>query len=178
MPALLPLPDAPHAPPTRQTTAEWAAHVARWCRTLCDGRTNPDDVAQDVLIVLLQDAPPTEDDDHLRGWLWGVTWRTVRGHQRRAWVRRWLAGPSEHWIDRVPAAVGVTDTDRAVKTVLETLRPEHQKLLWLAYAEGASRAEICAAWGLTTGTLNRKLTAARAAFDTAARRAGLEAGNV
>jgi DNA-directed RNA polymerase specialized sigma24 family protein len=37
--------------------------------------------------------------------------------------------------------------------------------LWLHYVEELSRAEICALTGLPAGTLNRRLTEARRAFE-------------
>ncbi|MCB9777540.1 MAG: sigma-70 family RNA polymerase sigma factor [Alphaproteobacteria bacterium] len=155
--------------------AAWARTVLRWCHTLCDARVHPEDACQEVLILLFERPPAAVDDDEVRRWLWGVTWRVVKAQQRRAWVRRWLPGASEpdHWLDQLPGRDGPTDQDRAVKQVLDRLPLDQRRLLWLAYVEGATRSELAEHLGLPEGTVNRRLTAARAAFDAAARAAGL-----
>lgn len=154
--------------------AAWAGAVLGWCRLLCDGRAVPEDAAQEVLLVLAEKAPAMADGDEVRRWLWGVTWRVVRRHQRRAWVRRWLPGTGMPGgaMEAAPAQAPSDDV-REVKAVLDALPAEHRRLLWLAYAEGASRAELCTHLGLPPGTLNRRLSAARAAFDHEARARGL-----
>ncbi|MFT7521763.1 MAG: RNA polymerase sigma factor (sigma-70 family) [Kiritimatiellia bacterium] len=153
----------------------WASDVLRWCRMLCDGRVHPDDACQDVLLILSQTTPEYDEPHRLRGWLWGVTWRTVRAHQRKAWVRRWLPGNASEGdlTHRAPAPSHTTELNMAVKRVLDALPTDQRRLLWLAYAEGATRPELCEHLGLSAGTLNRRLTAARRAFAKEADRLGL-----
>lgn len=164
MTALLPL-QAPIAEPRALEwhAEDWSADVLRWCRRLCDGRASAEDAAQDVLMVLVQQDPGIRDHARLRRWLWGVTWRTVRAHRKRAWARKRVWGEAD-WMERIPGAPPPTERERSVAQVLDRLEPAHQTLLWLAYAEGVTRPELCDRLGLSEGTLNRHLTAARSAF--------------
>ncbi len=165
IPAALPLDTAP--------TVD--ARPRRWAAP--DARVHPEDASQEVLAVLATSCPPVANEAALRGWLWGVTWRTVRSHQRRAWVRRWVHGEDgDRWLEHAAGPSDTRDRDLAVKAVLGRLDARSRRLLWLAYAEGASRAELCDHLGWTEGTRARRLTAARRAFEREARRAGLEPG--
>lgn len=153
----------------------WAPTVLRWCRMLCGERCPAEDAAQEVLILLADRAPAVTVPAELKGWLWGVTWRTVRARRRSAWLRRWLPGSGPHAgdMDVHRAPEGASDTDHAVRAILDRLPEADRLLLWLAYAEGATREEIAVHLGLSIGTLNRRLTRSRQAFDRLAREHGL-----
>lgn len=154
----------------------WRADVLRWCRMLCRPGVPPEDAAADALTIVVTDLRKVADPGRFRAWLWAVTWRTVRGYHRRAFLRRWVPGLLPDGPD-----LG-TDTGRRyelsersarVRAVLSGLGAEQAELLWLSYAEGLTRAELAAQLDLPEGTLSRKLSRARAAFEAAAREAGL-----
>ena len=161
----------------------WQAPVLRWCRLLCRPGVSPEDAAADALMALVTDAHRLEDPRRFRAWLWAITWRTVRGYHRRAFLRRWVPGLVPDRPDPRGDAglhLELAERDAAVREVLGGLDAEHTELLWLAYAEGLSRAELAVHLGLAPGTLNRRLTHARAAFERPARARGLgpEAGGL
>lgn len=154
----------------------WQPDVHRWCRLL-GGPTLPvEDLAHDALLAMLTQLHRLEDPRRFQGWLWGITWRTVRGHRRRAWLRRWVPGVVRDPPD--PRGDASERYDRAhrsavVLAVLDALPVDQRELLWLAYAEGLTRAELGRTLGIGPGTLSRRLTRARAAFEAAAGRLGL-----
>lgn len=157
----------------------WQADVHRWCRLLGGPALTVEDAAHDTLLAVLTGLGGLADPRRFRAWLWGLTWRTVRGHRRRAWLRRWLPGV------RMENTASSTDTqleyelaERSAATlaVLDALPLDQRELLWLAYAEGLTRAELAEQLGLAPGTLNRRLTRARRAFEAAALARGLVAG--
>lgn len=163
------------APVVDRLVGLWAAQVMRWSRTLCSASVSPDDVSQDVLLVLVRDPPVLQRTDGLRQWLWGVTWRTVRGYRRKAWVRKWLPGAADEpdWLERLPGHSDWSEDQVAIKQLLDKLPEADRLLLWLAYAEGSSREEICAHLQMAEGTLARKLTAARKRMEALASAGGL-----
>lgn len=154
----------------------WQDSVLRWTRLLCRPGVHPEDAASDALMVVVTDLGKLGDPARFRAWLWSITWRTVRAYHRRAFLRRWVPGLAPEQDD--PRAgperrYELSERSALVRGVLSGLKGEHQELLWLCYAEGLSRAELAAQLGMPVGTLNRKLTQARAAFEAAAREAGL-----
>lgn len=154
----------------------WQSDVFRWCRLLGGPKVCVDDAAHDTLLVVVTQHKTLSAPDRFRAWLWGITWRTVRGHRRRAWLRRWVPGASLESPDPGPDPLlrcERAETSARVLAVLDALPLAQRELLWLAYAEGFSRAELAATLGLAPGTLNRRLTAARLAFEQAARGHGL-----
>lgn len=155
----------------------WQSDVHRWCRLLGGPGVCVEDAAHDTLLAVLTHLRQLSDPRRFRGWLWGVTWRTVRGHRRRAWLRRWAPGPWREEADPRPdPSQGFEASERSARVlaVLDTLPVEQRQLLWLAYAEGLTRAELSELLDLAPGTLNRRLTAARVAFERAAAAAGLD----
>ncbi len=155
----------------------WMDEVLHWSRCLiAGGKLSPEELAQEILLKVLESAPRVEKPDRFRYWLYGVTWRTIRAESRKAWVRLTvLAGKS-------PARDGDNasydparfDTHRLVRKVLERLPAETRTLLWLAHMEGLTRREICDSLGMSEGTLNRKMNQARRRFEREARTLGLD----
>lgn len=162
---------------THRLLDAWQAEILRWCRWQCPRGVNHEDVAQDVMVAVLSRLHALREPERFRAWLWGVTWRTVQARKRKAWFWRWIPGDLER---RQSADTNPDDSyassERAhsVQQALELLSPEHRQLLWLCYVEGQTRRELVALLGIPEGTLNRRLTAARRAFEQVARRHGLD----
>lgn len=170
--------DSPRARPALdRMLAIWSPEVLRWCRMLADSKCAPDDAAQDVLLTFVRRMDSVREPTRVRHWLWGTTWRIVRGYQRQAWVRRWIPtfgdADADRGIEDFAGAERGDDMLLSIRAVLNQLSAEHRQLLWLVYAEGATRQEVCEAIGMAEGTLNRKLTAARRAFEAKAAAAGV-----
>jgi RNA polymerase sigma-70 factor (ECF subfamily) len=156
--------------------ALWAVEVLRWCRWLAGPALDPDDLAQDVLVCALERIGQVREPALFRHWLHGLCWRRVLGETRRAWFRRRdPAPPRDDAADSTEptAEVARARQARQVQAVLDALLPEHRRLLGLHYVEEFSRAEIASLTGLPPGTLNRRLTEARRAFEACAIAHGL-----
>jgi RNA polymerase sigma factor (sigma-70 family) len=154
----------------------WQHHVLRWCKFHATGHDVPEDAAHDVLVTVLTQVDRVRDPARFRAWLWGVTWRTLRARGRKPWFKWWVLGPVDEKpdpVDNAETAVGRSKQADLVTEVLQGMRAEHRELLWLHYAEGMSRREMTEVLSMPEGTLNRKLTAARRAFELRARRVGL-----
>ncbi len=162
-------------------TRIWAPDVLRWCRWLCNPRLEADDIAQDVLLVMAAELGALRDPRSFEAWLRNIAWRRVRDEQRRAWLRLRLPMPTREPRARQDGplrSLALSERARLVRRILHQMSLERRQLLWLAYVEGLRRAEICAQLGLSLGSLNRKMTRARADFERRARRLGLEEGAI
>jgi RNA polymerase sigma factor (sigma-70 family) len=154
----------------------WAPSVLRWCRWGAGRGVDADDAAQEVLARALAGAARLPHPDDAGRWLWGVAWRTLRELERRAWLRRWWSGETPDPASDAPSPqddLERAERDAVVRSVLQTLSLDDRSILWWAYVEGESRSRIAERTGWPEGTVNRRLTSARAAFSAAATRRGL-----
>lgn len=121
-----------------------------------------DDLLQESYYRFLRSRVSFADDDHRRHYLFRVATNLIHDHRRRS-----RAGVAD--ADDLVAAVDADDphTDaRAVKRLdltraLRRLKPRERTLLWLAYAQGWSHAEIAESLGLKTTSLKALLFRAR-----------------
>ncbi len=154
----------------------WQAEILRWCRWQAPPGASPDDIAHDVFVTVLTRLRTVREPERFRSWLWGITWRTVQGRRRKAWFRRWVPGEVERHEDVDSGASQLaerSERSQLVARVLEGLNGQQRQLLWLCYVEGQTRREMVELLGMPEGTLNRKLTAARRAFEKQARKLGV-----
>ncbi|MFH1467758.1 MAG: sigma-70 family RNA polymerase sigma factor [Pseudomonadota bacterium] len=155
----------------------WAGEVLRWCRWQSGPALDPEDIAQDVLVCALQRIGRVREPALFRRWLHGLTWRRVLGQARLIWFRRRDPAPPVETMLRADtdpvAGIRRDEQARQVHAALARLPLEHRRLLWLHYVEELSRAEICALTDMPAGTLNRRLTEARRAFEAQASALGL-----
>ncbi len=162
---------------THRLLDAWQAEILRWCRWQCPRGLNHEDVAQDVMVAVLSRLHALREPERFRAWVWGVTWRSVQARKRKAWFWRWIPGDLERCESSgtdPDDAYASSERGRAVQRVLDLLSPEHRQLLWLSYVEGQTRREMTVLLGIPEGTLNRRLTAARRAFEQVARQHGLD----
>lgn len=146
----------------------WAGPVLLWCRFGRVRREDPEEVAQEVLSRALTDLRGLRDPYAVGAWFWRTTWNVTREHERGVW-RRWvddlrewagLADPTPS----VPEQLAARDGLAEVMVALDALPSGTRKLLWRAYVDGVSRADLAQEFHLPVGTLNRRLTDARDAF--------------
>lgn len=112
---------------------------------LCRSTGSPetaDDLLQESYLRLLRSNARFESDDHRRHYLFRIATNLAHDHRRRRGTLPLTAGeatsPEARSADAADRLDGRTDLRRA----LERLKPRDRQLLWLAYAEGATHAEI------------------------------------
>lgn len=160
----------------RQLIVIWQPVIVRWCRGGAGARVNPDDAAQDATIRLFEQLERIRDPTRIHAFVWGLVWRVLREHERIPAVVRWVLGrlpedaPSER---RLELELERSERLETIHRVLQRLGVGDRELLWLTYAEGLRRREVAELLELPEGTLNRRLTRARARFERIARREGL-----
>jgi len=129
-----------------------------------------DDLVQETYLRLLRSDLETDDETYRRNYLFRIATNLVRDHFRKRRPERPLpkegrATPSHQ------QAVGLrSDVARA----LTELAPRDRQMLWLAYVEGSSHAEIAESLGLRTASLKSMLFRARARLAERFRGLGLQ----
>lgn len=115
--------------------------------------------------------------EQFRPWLFGVTRRVLAKHRRSAWVKRWVGdlfttdapdptrGPERR--------AEISQTARKVHLALDRLSDEHREVLVLCDLEHRTDEEVAEILSVPVGTVKSRLRRARAAFRSAAVRAGL-----
>lgn len=145
----------------------------RWCRYHGRRGVSAEDLTHDALVRMLDQLPKLRDPDRFRPWMWGVAWRVLKESERRTRWRRWLPAAAQLGAD-LEQDVHTAERVAKVGEVLERLTTEDRALLFLAYVEELGRKDIAQQLSIAEGTLNRRLTAARAAFAEVAVSVGLD----
>ena len=131
-------------------------------RTTGDSRL-ADDLLQETYYRFLRANATFESEEHRRNYLFRIATNLVRDHRRRPDVYSPAAGFDE---GSLPDARDATVADRVASRIdlaraMDRLTPRDRSLLWLAYAQGCSHAEIAASLGLKTASLKSLLYRAR-----------------
>lgn len=121
-----------------------------------------DDLLQEAYYRLLRASVPFEDDGHRKNYLFRIATNLLRDRHRRPALEVALPEdereqPMAGEASSPHSAVSRREMDRAIRS----LRPRDRQLLWLAYAQGMSHAEISGALGLRTGSVKQLLYRAR-----------------
>jgi RNA polymerase sigma-70 factor (ECF subfamily) len=120
-----------------------------------------EDLLQEAYYRFLRADSSFESDEHRKNYLFRIATNLARDHWRRP--RPPAAGETSA---SRPEVADTAAADRAARHIdlaraLRQLKPRERSLLWLAYAQGLSHAEIATALGLKTGSLKALLHRAR-----------------
>ena len=128
---------------------------------LTGDRRLADDLLQETYYRFLRVRSSFESDEHRRHYLFRIATNLAVDHRRRPRpaeasfaADEQLAPPQRDSADRIARRIDVT-------RALEQLKPRERSLLWLAYAQGCSHAEIASTLGLKTASLKSLLHRAR-----------------
>ncbi len=130
-------------------------------RATGDGRL-ADDLLQETYYRFLRARASLESNDHRRHYLFRIATNLVRDHRRG---RR--ADPQRTGVPvGDPVAPGADPADRAARRIdlsraMDRMTARERSLLWLAYAQGLSHAELAAVLGVRKGSLKVLLYRAR-----------------
>jgi len=134
-------------------------------RTSGDSRL-ADDLLQEAYYRLLRSNATFENDDHRRNYLYRIATNLVRDGRRRP--RADAVSGAE--LEQAPAADGAGGAEvRAAQRLditraMRQLKPRERSLLWLAYVQGCSYAEIAETVGVRPSSLKSLLFRARRRF--------------
>jgi RNA polymerase sigma-70 factor (ECF subfamily) len=124
-----------------------------------------DDLLQESYYRLLRSSVSFESDDHRRNYLYRIGTNLVLDHRRRT-----VPAASISDMDQAPAPEGAGGPDaRAaqrldISRAMSQLKPRERSLLWLAYVQGCSYAEIARVVGVRPSSLKSLLFRARRRF--------------
>jgi len=126
---------------------------------LSGDRQVADDLLQECYYRLLKSATVFESENHRRNYLYRIATNLVRDTKRGS--KPLFAEGVE--MNELAAPVGHADVERRadVRNAMGRLKPRERALLWLAYAQGSSHAEIAGVLGLKTGSIKLLLFRAR-----------------
>lgn len=145
----------------------WLPEVLQWCARLGGPRVDPEDAAQDVVVIVITRAESLDDPTRFRAWLFGITRRVLAAHRRRAWFRRWVPGASTahaHGADDPHADAEADQTGRRVQALLERLPAAQREVLVLCDLEERSAIEAAELLDVPVGTVKSRLRLGRERF--------------
>ena len=142
-----------------QTARQLWMYLAR----MTGDRRLADDLLQDTYYRFLRARASFESDDHRRHYLFRIATNLVRDHRRRPRVDSASLSGSD---DTTPAPSAADPAERVARQIdlsraMAQLKPRERSVLWLAYAQGCSHAEIAAVVGVKTASMKALLHRAR-----------------
>jgi RNA polymerase sigma-70 factor (ECF subfamily) len=126
-----------------------------------------DDLLQESYYRLLKANVTFENENHRRNYLYRIATNLVRDTQRGA---KPLFDAGVEMADVAAPESVDCEARQDVRRALGRLKPRERALLWLAYANGSSHAEIADALGLKTGSIKLLLFRARRKMASALQR--------
>lgn len=135
-----------------------------------------DDAVQDVFLVLHRRAAEFLGQSNIKTWIVGIVLRVAHDYRRsQARHSARVALYAEHYRDTVPAdcpaeQVELKEAAALVRQIIAHFDDEEQNVFVLVELEELSLREVAESTGLSLSTCQRRLTAARKAFDAALRR--------
>jgi RNA polymerase sigma-70 factor (ECF subfamily) len=146
----------------------WLNDVCRWATALGGPGIDPDDVAQEVFLVVQRRLPQFEGDDH-SSWLYAITTRVVRSTRRRAWLRRTVLG--DEGLETLPDPRPAPDEQaqrrqdqRTLYALLGRMSEKRRTVLALCEIAGYTAEEIARLEGIPAATVRSRLFDARRCF--------------
>lgn len=118
-----------------------------------------DDLLQESYYRLLKSTTVFESENHRRNYLYRIATNLVRDTKRAARPR--LDEGLEMANVAAPEAAADAESRTDLRRALGRLKPRERAMLWLAYANGSSHAEIADVLGLKTGSIKLLLFRAR-----------------
>jgi RNA polymerase sigma-70 factor (ECF subfamily) len=145
----------------------WFDDVCRWLAALAGPGLDPEDLSQEVFIVVRRKLHRFEGDDP-RAWLYGISVRVARSERRRAWFRRAVLGRSAIDPDELVNAHDLPEEamrrarrSRALYGLLEELSEKRRRAFVLFEIVGYEADEIARLEGIPAATVRTRVFHAR-----------------
>ena len=120
-----------------------------------------DDLLQDAYYRFLRAGGTHENEVHRRNTLFKIETNLARDAARRKRVLPFFVGDSAGQVASTEDVAGRVQRTTDVGRALESMKPRERAMLWLAYAEGSSHAEIAQVLGVKTASVKLLLFRAR-----------------
>jgi len=120
-----------------------------------------DDLLQDAYYRFLRAGGQYENEAHRRNSLFKIATNLARDAARRRRVMPFFVADSSREIPSKEDVAGRVQRTTDVGRALESMKPRERAMLWLAYANGSSHAEIADVLGLKTASIKLLLFRAR-----------------
>jgi RNA polymerase sigma-70 factor, ECF subfamily len=148
-----------------------AQEVLRWARRLGAAGVDPEEVVQDVFVVVHRKLSGFRGESTFRTWLFRITRNVVRQRRRKERIRRLFAGEGEPALEERPAGgpsaledLEALEQRQRLHRVLGTMSEKYRTVLVLFELEEHSGEEIAELLGAKVGTVWVWLHRARAEF--------------
>jgi len=155
--------------------------VLDWCIRLGGPTVDADDLAHDVIVLVLRKLDGLRQPERYPSWLFSLTRREIVRRRRRARLRALFGGPLAQELrdlpdpDPGPEVAVVRRRTASLLTELLHRLPEAQRVvLVLCDAEGRSASEAAALLGIPPGTVKSRLRLGRRRFRALAASSGLD----
>jgi RNA polymerase sigma-70 factor, ECF subfamily len=126
-----------------------------------------DDLLQETYFRFLRARSSYENQTHRRNALYRIATNLARDARRRRLIREPFGATGGDNIEKVSSrhdAAASAERASEVALAMSKLKPREREMLWLAYAEGASHAEIAGVLGLRADSLRPMLSRVRRKF--------------
>lgn len=155
----------------------WIPRILAWCHRMGRPGLDPDDVAQDVVEVVIQKLYTLREPRAFPAWLYRITKSVRTADSRRAWFVRWVGGIDDGVLGRSNTLISefeIRERSRRVQAVLDQPSDRHREVLVLVKVEGFSAPEVAELLKLPEGTVRSRLRHGLQRFKRFARKVGLE----
>lgn len=154
----------------REVYEAYFDRVCRWARALGGPRSDVEDVAQEVFVVVRRKLDGVEAGN-LAGWIYRITAGKVRDARRLAWFRRWLPGSGSDPLSEEPgsapdpaALLERRQSEQLLYRLLDRLSDKRRRALVMAELEGLDHEAIARLEGIPVATARTRLFHARREF--------------
>jgi len=147
-----------------QLVRQWLPTVLGWCVRLGGPLIDPEETAQDVMMIVLDKVHKVFDPERFPSWLFGVTRRVIARNRRRVWMRRWAPGGLPEMASEAPdahARLESSELGRRVQEILHELPAKQREVLVLVDLEERTAIEVAALLDIPPGTVKSRLRLAR-----------------
>lgn len=145
----------------------WSARVVAMCRARLRTLHAAEDAAQETLLRGWRSIGTLEDVDKFGGWLRGIAhrvcldWWKSRQNGQVPFSTLGPAGVTEPCVAAEDDPLERAEESRRLWDVLDSLEVEHRETLMLYYTRDLTYRELAELLGVSVGTVNARLAAAR-----------------
>ena len=161
-----------HRPACDELVRRWSARVLAFCHARVGNQHLAEDLAQETLLRGLRGLNTLESPGKFGAWLRGIATRVCLDWRK---ARQSSQVPFSTWApDQQPAELATTEAEvtegevdradelRRLMNEVESLSEQHREVLMLYYYEDVTYHDVAELLGVSTATINARLTQARA----------------